>query len=260
MERGSTLLDRLLNEMPSPIKTSFNWLRRIRNEVRAKRAASKLARNVRHCNICGWQGKQFNTFYNIRMQQVEESVCPNCKSEPRQRALFKYLRKEFLITYLYAIRERNFLCLEIGPGKSNPVEKALKGIVYVSADLDKSHAMFEMDLTDLVFEDATFDLVICSHVLEHIEDDSAAISQIYRVTKKDGTALIQAPIGYYKDPLGKCTIEFGGRRFYEHFRSYGWDFSERLTKAGFKVNVVRFSDYDSSKLGIENEAIFECKK
>lgn len=299
-------------------------------------------RNLRYCNICGWQGEQFSIFYNERMQQDEEAVCLNCSSEPRQRLLFKYLQEnyvgyskgtsfrsqllvhalsiigdprqfqrrirsaiakkaasilppklisalrpmrnllvsrdsardqklhepkkilEFLATYLYTIK--HFLCLEIAPYLS-PMEKALKGVVYVSIDLNDPHAMFQMDLTNLIFKDFTFDLVVCSHVLEHIEDDLIAIKQIYRLLKKDGVALIQIPIGCYEDPLGKSTIEFGKRRFYGYFRpvnghvrSYGWDFNERLIKAGFKVNVIHFTDYDSSKLGIEKEAIFECKK
>ena len=142
-----------MTKMWSLIKGSFNFLRRIRNEIRTKEASRKLARNVRYCNICGWQGEQFNTFYNERMQQQEESVCPNCKSGPRHRALFKYLRKEFLTTYLYTIKEKNFLCLEIGPHSSDFVEKVLKGIVYISVDLNKSRSMFQMDLTNLIFKD-----------------------------------------------------------------------------------------------------------
>lgn len=231
------------------------WLKGIRNEVKPRKAAI----HFRYCNICRWQGNRFNSFYNERMRQYEESICPNCGSQPRQRALFKYLRAELLATYLYAIKEKGVLCLEIAPCLS-PVEKALKGVVYISVDLEDPCAMYQMDLTNLIFKDFTFDLVVCSHVLEHVKNDSLAIGQIYRVLKKDGIALIQIPISSYEDPLGKCTMEFGERRFYEHVRSYGWDFNERLINAGFKVNVIRFSNYDSSKLGIEKEAIFECKK
>ena len=123
--------------------------------------------------------------------------------------------------------------------------------------------MFKMDLTKLIFKDFTFDLVVWSHVLEHIEDDLTAISGVHRVLEKDGTAFIQVPIGYYEDPLGKCTIEFGERKFYAHVRSYGWDVSERLKEAGLKVNIIHFTDYNSNSfcltLGV-HEAIFEWKK
>jgi len=249
---GRQYLPRPIRGLARKIETR---LKGIGNEVKPRGVAG----NLRYCNICRWQGRRFNSFYNARMHQHEESICPNCGSQPRQRALFKHLRSEFLATYLYAIKEKGIICLEIGPGLS-PVEKALKGVVYISVDLEDPCVMYQMDLTKLIFKDFTFDLVVCSHVLEHIEDDLLAIGQIYRVLQKDGTALIQIPIGCYEDPLGKCTMEFGKRRFYEHCRSYGWDFNERLIEAGFKVNVIRFANYDSSQLGIEKEAIFECKK
>jgi len=256
----SKLLDRVLDSrIPPLVKRALISLRTARNEIRAKRLASKLAWNVGYCNICGWRGKQFDTRYSEMMLKNEEITCPNCLSAPRQRALFKYLRENFLTTYLYTIKERNFLCLEIGPDRSDPVRKALNGIVYTSVDLDESKAMFQMDLTNLIFPDFTFDLAVCSHVLEHIEDGSAAIAQIYRVLKKNGTALIQVPIGYYEDLSGECTVEFEERRFHEHCRSYGWDFKKELEKMGFQVNIIRYTDA-SMKLDIENEAIFECKK
>lgn len=229
--------------------------RKIRKNIRLRKEASYL----RCCNICGWRGKQFESLYNERMQQYEESICPNCGSQPRQRALFKYLRSEHIANYIYVIKDNNFLCLEVAPHLS-PIEKALKGIVYISVDIEDPRAMYQMDLTNLNFKDSTFDLVVCSHVLEHIKDDLLAIRQIYRVLKKDGTALIQIPIGSYEDPLGKHTVEFGKNKFYEHVRSYGWDFDERLRKTGFNVNVIRFANCDASKLGIEKEVIFECKK
>ena len=262
MARGTRFLDSLLScRMPSSIRRGIVSLRAARNEVIAKRVGNKWMESVRGCNICGWYGKEFGSFYNEIMSQDEEVICPNCRSEPRQRALFKYLQEEFLSNYIYIIRERNFLCLEVSPDPSNPVEKALKGISYTSIDLDESRAMFQMDLTDLTFKNGTFDMVVCSHVLEHIEDDVAAIKQIHRVLRDGGTALIQVPIGYYDDPDGKSTVEFGERRFYGHFRTYGYDFSDKLMRAGFRVDVVRFANDDaSSRLAMGNEAIFKCRK
>jgi SAM-dependent methyltransferase len=226
------------------------------------------------------------------MRQNEECICPNCSSLARQRALFKYLqgkedidapsfligkrtyifvlsiinqklhkRKrslESLATYLYAIKEKNMLCLEIAPSLS-PIRKVLKGVIYVSIDLEDPCAMFKMNLTDLIFKDFTFDLVICSHVLEHIKEDLIPIKEIYRVLKKNGTALFQIPIGYFEDPDGKCTEEFSERRFYGHVRSYGWDFDRRLTKVGFEVDIIDFKNAPS-QLGIGKEVIFKCEK
>lgn len=249
--------------------------------------------NSRCCNICGWEGDRFNILYNERMRQNEECICPNCRSLARQRALFKYLQKqgryetrsrifyrqiyifvlsiinqklhehkrclESLATYLCAIKEKNILCLEIAPSLS-PIRKVLgKGIIYISIDLEDPFAMFKMDLTNLNFKNFSFDLVICSHVLEHIKEDLIGIKEIYRVLKKNGTALFQIPIGYFKDPEGKCNEEFSERRFYGHVRSYGWDFDRRLAKVGFKVNIINFKNAPS-ELSIGKEVIFKCEK
>ena len=231
----------------------------IRRSILARRAADEAARQVRYCNICGWRGERFNTVYDEIMRRDTEIVCPNCLSEPRQRALFKYLRQKFLTDYIYYLKEGNLLCLETSPDRSNPVPKALPWLVYISIDLNESRAMYEMDLTHLTFRDNLFDLVVCSHVLEHIEDDTLALREIYRVLRKGAAALIQIPIGYYNDLTGKRTEEFGERRFCEHLRSYGWDFVEKLEVIGFNVDIVRYTDI-SMKLDIENEAIFVCKK
>ncbi|MFC1988435.1 class I SAM-dependent methyltransferase [Chloroflexota bacterium] len=259
-QRIRRFLDKIeSSRIPFFIKIPMILPVRIRRGILTRRTADKFALEVHYCNICGWRGEKFKKVLNEIMQQDEEIVCPNCLSEPRQRALFKYLRQNFLTDYIYCMKEDNLLCLEISPDRSNPVLQALPWLVYISIDLNESRSMYEMDLTHLTFRDNLFDLVVCSHVLEHIEDDTKALEEIYRVMRKGAAALIQIPIGYYDDLTGKHTEEFGGRRFCEHLRSYGWDFVEKLEAIGFSVDIVRYTDI-SMKLDIENEAIFVCKK
>lgn len=259
-QRIKRMLDNFENSaLPSAMKQPLILLRKIRGNILNRKASERIARQIRHCNICGWRGEKFNTVYDEIMQQDVEIVCPVCLSEPRQRALFSYLRRKLLTDYLQLMREKNLLCLEICPDRSDPVTRALPTAVYVSIDLDETRAMYPMDVNALGFPDGSFDLVVCSHVLEHVEDDNHALSEIYRVTRQGGTALIQVPIGYYGDPVAEHTEEFGERRFCQHLRSYGWDFPEKLKKTGFNVDIVRFNDV-SLKLDNENEVIFACTR
>ena len=103
------------------------------------------------------------------------------------------------------------------------------------------------DLTNLPFEDNRFDLILCNHVLEHVTDDHKAISEIFRVLKKEGKAILQVPIDQNRintfedfsitDPKER-TKNFGQ---YDHVRIYGTDFFDRLEKAGFKTEKIDFT-------------------
>lgn len=129
------------------------------------------------------------------------------------------------------------------------LEQALRGIVgegYVSVDLEDPRAMVSADLTALPFEDASFDLVLCSHVLEHVPDDRAAMAEMARVLVPGGEAIVQSPVnhdqtwGTYEDP-SLTDPEERLTRFSQadHVRVYGPDLSARLQEAGLLVSVER---------------------
>jgi len=69
-------------------------------------------------------------------------------------------------------------------------------INYVSVDIEPNLAMIQMDITNIQFEDNEFDVIICNHVLEHIPNDRKAISELFRVLKKGGFAILQVPISF----------------------------------------------------------------
>ena len=49
------------------------------------------------------------------------------------------------------------------------------------------------DAEALMFRDQTFDLVVCSEVLEHLISPGKALAEIQRVLKKDGTVILSTP-------------------------------------------------------------------
>jgi SAM-dependent methyltransferase len=131
---------------------------------------------------------------------------------------------------------------------STIIKRQLVSIDYVTADLHPEHydaalKVVRADLTNLPWDANSFDLVICNHVLEHIPNDTKAISELYRVTKQKGLSILQVPIARklrttIEDPAVQCSIE-RERRFGQgdHCRIYGADYSDRLRAAGFDVEI-----------------------
>jgi predicted SAM-dependent methyltransferase len=125
--------------------------------------------------------------------------------------------------------------------------KAMPNLNYVSADLDSSLAMAHMNITQLPFPDASFDVVLCSHVLEHVLDDRSAMAELFRVLHPSGWAIITAPIDRSRaetleDP--RVTQPQDRARLFgqhDHVRLYGRDYVSRLERAGFSVSVDSYA-------------------
>lgn len=110
---------------------------------------------------------------------------------------------------------------------------------YISGDLDDAHAMVKMDITDIQYPDHSFDVIFCSHVLEHVPDDRKALREFYRILRPRGWAMIPVPLISDKtfedfsatDPAERERV-FGHPT---HVRKCGPDYKERMEQAGFKV-------------------------
>jgi len=112
--------------------------------------------------------------------------------------------------------------------------KRMPNIDYTSADLESPLADVKMDVHDIPFDDSSYDVVFCNHVMEHVENDIKAMSEIYRVLKPGGWAIIQSPQDYSRqDTLEDPTITDPKERerIYwqdDHVRLYGLDYGKRL--------------------------------
>lgn len=176
--------------------------------------------------------------------------CIKCKSTDRERLVYVYLK---YFTNIFK-EPKNYKVLHIAPEKNLfEIFIASKFNEYVCGDLFTEGYSYpdyiqKIDLLGIPYKDDYFDLIICNHVLEHIENDEKAIKEIYRVLKHSGKAILQVPISKlikktYKDASilspEKKEEHFGQ---FDHVRIYGLDYLERLKKQGFKVQVINISN------------------
>ncbi|MFG1422806.1 methyltransferase domain-containing protein [Roseixanthobacter liquoris] len=180
------------------------------------------------------------------------AICPICGCPDRIRLLYLFLRNR---TDLLADMHR---LLHVAP---EPHLRAcflrMSDLHYVTADIDRPDVDLIMDLMRMPLADACVDAVICSHVLEHVPDDRRALSELFRVLRPGGWAILQVPIAAngatYEDPSIICAEEqrmaFGQRG---HVRLYGADFPDRLGEAGFTVEIFSWRSEPERYGGAQN--------
>jgi SAM-dependent methyltransferase len=143
------------------------------------------------------------------------SKCPGCGASERHRHLWLYLQNR---TELFSEPLR---VLHFAPEWI--IQKKLRrspNLDYVSADLDPHSALVKMDITNITYPDESFDVVPCSHVLEHVWDDRKAMNELQRILKPGGWAIVLVPIDYkraetFEDPASshqKTASVCSGRR------------------------------------------------
>ncbi|WP_082222431.1 methyltransferase domain-containing protein [Halorubrum halophilum] len=179
--------------------------------------------------------------------------CPVCGSRERHRLLWLYIKEKF---------DAFSSCTDIlYTSPAWPLEGKLRensNVNMITSDInldvisnglsDKSVDVYS-DITSLSFRDDTFDLIICSHVLEHVQNDKRAIAEMSRVLKKDGYALVMVPqsdvLNKTHEDIGITTPKNRSQAFGapNHVRQYGKDFYQRLSDNGFSVSTMTVPDW-----------------
>ena len=216
----------------------------------------------RWCPVCEQPSRRFAPFGNPRRAQA---MCPHCGALERHRLLALFFDKK---TNLYTQPHLRMLHVAPEPCFESHL-RARVGAGYLTADLEDPHADVRMDIMQIEYPDATFDVIYCSHVLEHVSDDRAALRELHRVLKPDGWALIMVPITAertFEDPSVTDPKE-RERRFGQdnHVRRYGRDFVGRLQETGFDVRVFGVSDVArgavADEMGLKGGGeIFYCSR
>jgi ubiquinone/menaquinone biosynthesis C-methylase UbiE len=141
---------------------------------------------------------------------------------------------------------------------------------YITADLLDPKVMVKMDVTNIKYPDASFDVIYCSHVLLCVKDDKKALREFYRTLKQEGWAVLLEPVHNGNTIEGPSQIGLLGHfeKFGELYqiRRYGRDFIDRLREAGFTVKVIRaddmFNKEDIALMGLTpfSGNIYYCSK
>lgn len=216
------------------------------------------------CPICEHQFRKFLPYGRVGR---ENALCPNCLSLERHRLMWLFLKKK---TDFFSVNKK---VLHIAPESCFINKfKNFHGDNYITADLESPLAKVKLDVHEMPFEDNSYDVVLCSHVMEHVADDHKAMSEIYRVLNKGGFTILQIPLFY---PLPLVTYEdssitdpkerekaFGQD---DHVRLYGKDYADKIRAVGFDVTEDLYGNRLSEELQKlyalpKDEPVFYCVK
>lgn len=212
----------------------------------------------RYCVVCDQKSKRFMAY---GVESRPDAACPFCGSVERDRLNLIFLRQQ---TNLFDGHPKKLLHVAPESAFKKIFSKAV-GKGYLTADLMAEDVMEKMDITNIQHPDESFDIIYCSHVLEHVPDDRKAMGEFYRCLRQDGWAILNVPIiaeKTFEDPSVTSPEErlrlFGQT---DHVRKYGPDYKDRLTDAGFHVTVFSPKDLLSSSeieyYGLKNPEAYE---
>ena len=121
--------------------------------------------------------------------------------------------------------------------------------VYHTCDLKMEGVTYPgEDLTQSNLPDSAYDVFLCNHVLEHIEDDAAAVQTIARTLVEDGIAIVTIPGDYSR----RETRHFADNSFGGHWRDYGLDVLDLFAKFFKQVETVNLHAYDQAGGGLSH--------
>jgi len=219
------------------------------------------AGNNVQCPICDHHYRKFLPYGRINPRQ--NALCPHCLSLERHRLIWDYLKENtnFFTDKLDVLHIAPEPCF-MKPFEKQHAEK------YITADIESPLAKVKMDIHEIPFPENHFDVVLCNHVLEHVDDDIKAMSEIHRVLKPGGFAVMQVP---FFAPIPEVTVEdssithprdrekaFGQR---DHVRKFGKDYASRIERSRLKAEASRFAFELSPELAqrhglVRNEILY----
>ncbi|MCV6629588.1 MAG: methyltransferase domain-containing protein [Flavobacteriaceae bacterium] len=219
----------LLNRIPRPLLIRLSYF--------GRPILARLLRGNRFTDPI--DGKSYSKFLPYGyIKQRENVLAPGSFSLERHRLLWLYLQKTNFFTAALKV-------LHFAPEQAFYQRfRKLNNLNYTTTDLISPLADIKADICELPFEDESFDVILCNHVLEHIPDDNKAMRELYRVLKTGGWGIFQIPQDLEREHTfedhsitdKKERAKIFGQ--YDHVRIYGRDYFDKLRAIGFEVEEI----------------------
>lgn len=197
------------------------------------------------CSICLTKLRKFES------TNADESLCPICGSLPRHRRLWMLLKQDYL--------RNEMKVLDFSPARC--LYRKMKreaNISYVATDISADFISdMRLNITDIALETESLDLIICYHVLEHVEEDTRALMEIYRVLKKGGKCIIQTPFEKTFLVNKKIVKKTDRLKFFgqvDHVRVYSVEIlQQRMESAGLQVQALNYQEHKDNYFGFKTK-------
>ena len=259
----------------SMVKTAVNVVNRGRL-IRGQLETALSPQKAKHfCPCCGAKSKTFvagsyadypERFNPVRYEDTKQDVlCPVCRSLPRHRILASWCDNH---KDLFQKAED---ILYFAPEYSMTLWLRRNGVKFTSADLYKD-ADLKVDIQNTGLHAESYDVIICNHVLEHVDDFRAALKEMYRILRSSGSFICSFPmdpkVEFIDEDPSVQTPEERFRRFGQddHKRVFGMKADQLLSEAGFTVEIINGTEYPDEIMPVVGPAdydmniLFRCVK
>ncbi len=223
----------------------------------------------KQCPVCGCCRRKFLPYGYVTPR--ENALCPRCLSLERHRLLWLWLvRESDLGRGAMALPRMLHIAPEVALMRKFRKMYSSQPERYVTADLESPLADMHFDVQHIPLEDGSFDAVICNHILEHVEDDVRALSELHRILRRGGWGVVLSPVEREREhTFEDDTITDKDERTrifgqYDHRRIYGRDYAQRLERAGFEVYVIpyieAFTEAERALYALTDEDLYVVRK
>jgi SAM-dependent methyltransferase len=205
----------------------------------------------RECPCCGYRG----LFRAFGLPPRFDAECKRCGSLERHRLFVLVSEKVMLLSNKLDV-------LHFAPEASirNYLKKRVR--TYITADISGIGVDLRENIEQSSLADASFDLIVCSHLLEHV-NDVKALGELRRLLRVGGLLACMVPIAEGWDQTyenaaitrpAERDLHFGQ---HDHVRYYGRDFPERVASRGFDVQEHTADGEQSVRFGLSRgEKVF----